>query len=88
MALKKQSIRKNMYITVNGNSISKDELILISEGWNDTQENFFRKMLKQGGHFKIKGVKYEVSVERDYRTRSDGTKDSGVITIPGDDSRF
>ena len=46
MALKKQSIRKNMYITVNGNSISKDELILISEGWNNTQENFFKKMLK------------------------------------------
>ena len=45
-------------------------------------------MLKQGGHFKIKGVKYEVNVERDYRTRSDGTKDSGVITIPGEDSRF
>ena len=88
MALSRQSIRKGMHITANGDVISKDELILISEEWSETQENFFRKMLKQGGHFKIKGVKYEVNVERDYRTRSDGTKDSGVITIPGEDSRF
>ena len=41
MALKKQSIRKNMNITVNGDVISKEELILISESWSETQENFF-----------------------------------------------
>tara|TARA_R100000482_G_scaffold103633_1_gene46466 strand:+ start:1527 stop:1844 length:318 start_codon:yes stop_codon:yes gene_type:complete len=84
MPLKKQSIRKNMNIVVNGDKISKDELILISEDWNETQENFFRKMLKQGGHFRLKGVKYEVELTKDSRTRSDGTKDSGVIQIPGD----
>ena len=55
MALKKQSIRKGMHITVNGDEISKDELILISEEWSEVQENFFRKMLKQGGHFRLKG---------------------------------
>ena len=49
MALKKQSIRKGMNILVNGNTISKDELLLISESWDDKQEYFFRKMLKQGG---------------------------------------
>ena len=81
MALSKQSIRKGMSITVNGDKISKEELILISESWSETQENFFRKMLKQGGHFKIKGVKYEIDLERDARTRSDGTKDSGVKCI-------
>ena len=84
MPLKKQSIRKNMNIVVNGDKISKDELILISEDWNETQENFFRKMLKQGGHFRLKGVKYEVELIKDSKTRSDGTKDSGVIQIPGD----
>ena len=88
MALSKQSIRKGMSITVNGDKISKEELILISESWSETQENFFRKMLKQGGHFKIKGVKYEIDLERDARTRSDGTKDSGVIIIPGEDGKF
>ena len=88
MALKKQSIRKGMSIIANGDPISKDELILISENWNEIQELFFRKMLKQGGHFKLGGVKYEVTLDRDSRTRSDGTKDSGVIQIPGEDSKF
>lgn len=88
MTLKKQSIRKGMYITANGNKISKDELISISEEWNEVQENFFRKMLKQGGHFKLKGVKYIVELEGAINLRADGHKDSGVIQIPGEDSRF
>ena len=40
MALSKQSIRKGMHITANGDEISKDELILISEEWTEVQENF------------------------------------------------
>ncbi len=63
MTLKKQSIRKNMHILANGDSISKEELILISENWNEVQENFFRKMLKQGGKFKVAGIKYEVKID-------------------------
>jgi len=88
MALSKQSIRKNMSIVVDGKEISKEELILISEGWSETQENFFRKMLKQGGHFKIKGIKYEIDIEEKANMRSDGKHDIGVITIPGEDGRF
>jgi hypothetical protein len=88
MALKKQSIRKHMTIHVNGSIIPKEELILISESWNEKQESFFRKMLKQGGSFKLNGVKYEINLERDSKTRSDGTKDSGIIIIPGEDGKF
>ena len=88
MALKKQSIRKHMTIHVNGSIIPKEELILISESWNEKQEYFFRKMLKQGGSFKLNGVKYEINLERDSKTRSDGTKDSGIIIIPGEDGKF
>jgi|TARA_B100000282_G_scaffold230027_1_gene172525 hypothetical protein len=88
MALKKQSIRKHMTIYVNGTIIPKEELILISESWNEKQESFFRKMLKQGGSFKINGIKYEISLKRDDRYRSDGTKDSGVKKIPGEDGKF
>ena len=88
MALKKQSIRKGMNIIANGDPISKDELILISESWSEIQESFFRKMLKQGGHFKLGRIKYEITLDRDNRTRSDGTKDSGVIQIPGEDGKF
>ena len=88
MALKKQSIRKHMTIHVNGSIIPKEELILISESCNEKQESFFRKMLKQGGSFKLNGVKYEINLERDSKTRSDGTKDSGIIIIPGEDGKF
>ena len=41
MALKKQSIRKNMHITENGKPVSKDVLIIRSENWNEIQENLF-----------------------------------------------
>ena len=88
MALKKQSIRKGMNILVNGNTISKDELLLISESWGDKQEYFFRKMLKQGGSFKLNGTKYEISLERNSKMRSDGTRDTGVKQIPGEDGKF
>tara|TARA_B100002019_G_C21244437_1_gene587520 strand:- start:1446 stop:1709 length:264 start_codon:yes stop_codon:yes gene_type:complete len=84
MALKKQSIRKNMTILVDRNVISKDELITMSTLWTESQEKFFRKMLKQGGKFKINGVPFEIQLEHDSKTRSDYTKDSGVIKIPGD----
>ena len=84
MALKKQSIRKNMTILVDRNVISKDELITMSTLWTESQEKFFRKMLKQGGKFKINGVPFEVQLEHDNKTRSDYTKDSGIIKIPGD----
>jgi hypothetical protein len=88
MALKKQSIRKNMHITVDGKELSKDGIISLSEEWTEVQENFFRKMLKQGGHFKLKGVKYIVELQESDNKRSDGSKDSGIIQIPGEDSRF
>jgi hypothetical protein len=62
MALKKQSIRSKHHITSNGKPVSKDELISRSEDWSETQENFFRKMLKQGGTFKVAGIKYKVEL--------------------------
>ena len=46
MALKKQSIRKGMYILANDAPISKEELILISESWDEKQESFFRENVK------------------------------------------
>jgi len=88
MALKKQSIRKGMNILANEDIISKEELIIISESWDEKQERFFRKMLKQGGTFKINGVKFSVILEEDNKMRSDGTRDSGPKKIPGADTRF
>ena len=88
MALSKQSIRKNMHITVDGKELPKDNLITLSEEWSEVQENFFRKMLKQGGHFKLKGHKFIIELDKSDNLRSDGSKDGGVIQIPGEDSRF
>ena len=87
MALSPQSIRKETTIIVDGQRIPKDELIEISRDWTDIQENFFRKMLHQGGEFKLKGVSYNIKPAEAVLT-SRGEKDLGIITIPGEDSRF
>lgn len=84
MTLKKQSIRKNQIITVNGVPVPKDVLIERSEEWSDVQENFFRKMLKQGGTFKVAGIKYKVElIERD-DLDSNGNKPVTVPPLPGE----
>lgn len=87
MTLKKQSIRKGMYITLDGIPVEKDKLIQLSESWTEPQENFFRKMLKQGGEFKIQGKQFKITLQDKILTTR-GEKDAGVITIPGLDSRF
>ena len=87
MALKPQSIRKGMQIWVNNKPIEKQDLIKLSESWTEQQENFFKKMLKQGGQFKIQGKEFRTTPPKQILTSS-GEKDTGVITIPGLDSRF
>ena len=88
MALSKQSIRKGTIILVDGEQIPKEELIMISELWDDRQENFFRKMMKQGGKFSINKVPFEITIEQDGKLRSDGTREKAPIVVPGEDSRF
>ena len=91
MALKPQSIRSSVKIWINGKRVGeevlKDELIILSETWEDKQENFFKKMLKQGGEFKIQGKEFRTIPPNQILT-SKGEKDAGVITIPGLDGRF
>ena len=84
MALKKQSIRSNQSITVNGEPISKEELITRSEEWSEIQENFFRKMLKQGGTFKVAGIKYKVELIERNDLDSNGNKPIAIPKIPGE----
>ena len=87
MALKPQSIRKGMQIWVDKKPIEKQDLITLSESWTEPQENFFKKMLKQGGEFKIQGKEFRTIPPNQILT-SKGEKDAGVIQIPGLDSRF
>tara|TARA_B110000046_G_scaffold134788_1_gene141078 strand:+ start:205 stop:468 length:264 start_codon:yes stop_codon:yes gene_type:complete len=84
MALKKQTIRSNQLITENGEAVSKEELITRSEEWSEIQENFFRKMLKQGGSFKVAGIKYKVQLIERNDLDSNGNKPVKVPPLPGE----
>lgn len=87
MALSKQSIRGKVEIYHEGTKLTKDDIIELSKEWSEIQENFFRKMLKQGGKFSIKGYKFYIKPEEQLLT-SRGEKDAGVITLPGEDAKF
>ena len=83
MALKKQSIRQGVHVLVDGVHATKEELIILSETWTEKKEVFFRKMLQQGGNFRMDGKEFVVKIRENLQLRSDGTKDGGVVTIPG-----
>ena len=51
----KQAIRKGVEVQCNGKTLTKEEIITKGENWSEQTENFFRKMLKQGGRFTLKG---------------------------------
>ena len=66
MTLNKQSIRKHHKILANGKAISKEELIIMSQLWTEEQEEFFRKMLKQGAfRFKLNNVKFQIEIKNE-----------------------
>ena len=58
--LSKQSIRKEHTILLNRIEMSKDEIIEISKDFTETEEQRFRKMLKQGGKITIQGKPFEI----------------------------
>jgi len=84
MTLKKQSIRKNQTILANDKPISKDELIAESENWSEIQENFFKKMIKQGGTFNVNKVKYKVTIADRDDLDSKGNKPINMPPVPGE----
>lgn len=58
----KQSIRSGVSIFSAGEKLDKDTVIYKSEKWSDKEVLFFKKMLKQGGRFSIKGEKFYITV--------------------------
>jgi len=86
MALKKQTIRFNhkIYIDRNKNPSDKEEIISLSEDWNEIQENFFRKMLKQGGIFKVNGVEFKVILDERSDLDSKGNRPIKPLILPGE----
>jgi len=81
MALKGQSIRKGVDIYLNGKLVEKQVILDLSKTWTESQENFFKKMIKQGGSFKIQGNTFETKPPEPLLT-SRGEKDTGVIVYP------
>jgi hypothetical protein len=84
MALSKQSLRKGVHVLVNNKLATKEELITLSESWSEKREVFFRKMLQQGGEFKIDDKEFRIIIRAKLNLRSDGQVDGGVTQIPGD----
>ena len=60
--ISKQSIRAGVSIFNAGEKLDKDTIIFKSENWSDKEVLFFKKMLKQGGRFSIKGEKFYITV--------------------------
>ena len=85
--LKPQSIRKGVTIILNGKESTKQEVLDLSINWTEPQINFFKKMLKQGGDFKIQGIVFNISPQ-DKTVNSKGEKEPGKIVFPSSDMRF
>jgi hypothetical protein len=60
--ISKQSIRAGVSIYNAGEKLDKNTIIFKSENWSDKEVLFFKKMLKQGGRFSIKGEKFYITV--------------------------
>jgi hypothetical protein len=56
-----QSIRKGISIKFDGVEVDKATIIKASEEWSVNHETLFKKLLKQGGQFKINGVLVSVT---------------------------
>jgi hypothetical protein len=87
MGLSPQSIRSNVLIQMNGEYVKKEIVLTLSEGWNNRQLSYFRKMVQQGGNLKINGDLFEITINEGI-LNSKGEKDGGIIVIPGIDERF
>ena len=81
MPLTPQSIRKSVSIYLNGELVEKQIVLELSKDWSESQINFFKKMIKQGGSFKINGVAFETKPSEPLLT-SKGEKDQGIIVYP------
>jgi len=87
MSLKPQSIRKDTTVYLNEELVEKSIIIELSESWSEREEKLFRKMLQQGGKFKIQGNSFRI-IKKEKTLNSKGVKDEGIIKIPGLDTKF
>jgi hypothetical protein len=73
--IKPQSIRKGITIKFDGQVVDKQTIITASESWSTNHEALFKKLLKQGGSFKINGILVLVTPEeKTFNSRGELTK--------------
>ena len=81
--LSKQSLRSNVKVLVNDEPATKEQLIKLSESWSENEETLFRKMLKQGGSFKMGGKRFKVIIT-EQMVNSKGNPDSAIRPMDHD----
>jgi hypothetical protein len=80
MAISPQSIRKGIIIKFNNKIVDKQTVISTSESWSENHQILFKKLLKQGGSFKINGI--SVAVIPETKTlNSKGETDGGAQKV-------
>ena len=84
MALKGQSIRNGVSITLNGEKADKAKVIALSQEWNESQEKFFKKMLQQGGKCKVNGNSFEITLKERSDVDSKGNRPINLPPVPGE----
>lgn len=75
-----QSIRKGITIKFDNVVVDKATVIKASEEWKENHEILFKKLLKQGGAFKINGILVDVK-PADKNLTSRGEMDGGIIQV-------
>jgi len=53
-------IRSGVVVLFDNKIVDKQTVIMASETWSPNHETLFKKLLQQGGSFKINGIKVEV----------------------------
>jgi len=80
MAISPQSIRKGIIIKFDGEIVDKPTVLSASELWNENHQILFKKLLKQGGQFKINGILVSVTPEeKTFNSRMES--DGGIIKV-------
>jgi hypothetical protein len=70
--LDKRSLNSKAKVYMEGKLITNKEIIVNeSISWNEVELNLFRKMLRQGGNFKIGGRKFKITRDIKYEGQFD-----------------
>ena len=80
MAITPQSIRKGIIIKFDGEIVDKPTVLSASESWNENHQTLFKKLLKQGGSFKINGIAVAV-IPEEKTFNSRGESDGGIQKV-------